>query len=124
MTTIREIEEEIRLKVRKDAEVKRNLDIEAKKVQEYWRSISPVRTGAYAASIKIRKGRPVDGMPTAVVIATDYKAHWIEYGTKNDPVGTHSRFGPDTPTPAFAPRAKTAIHFGGDESEATELDEA
>jgi hypothetical protein len=124
MTTISEIENEIRIKVRRDAEVKRGLDIEAKKVQEYWRSVSPVRTGAYAASIRIRRGKRVDGMPTAVVVATDYKAHWIEFGTKADPVGTHSKFGPNTPTPAFAPRAKTAAHFGGDETAATDEDVA
>ena len=71
-----------------------------------------------------KKKFTVDGMPARRVGATDFKAHWIEYGTGSDKKGDSPRYvptlgvqvGKDTPTPAFAPRAKTAAHFGGDET--------
>lgn len=78
----------------------------AEKVRDYWRSVSPVDSGEYAASVQVFKKKiTVDGMPAKRVGATDFKAHWIEYGT-----------GQPGPTQAAAPRAKTAVHFGGDES--------
>jgi hypothetical protein len=43
-------------------------------------------------------------MPGLRIGATDWKAGWIEYGT-----------GEPGPTKAYAPRARTAAHFGGDE---------
>lgn len=68
-------------------------------VVPYWRNLSPVRTGKYAASVKvIKKAKHGQG----VVGAKDFKAHWIEYGT-----------GEPGPTKALAPGEKTAHHFKG-----------
>ena len=52
------------------------------------------------------------GHGKAVVGTRYWKAHMIEYGTGPD-TKDGSRFGPNTPTPEFAPGAKTAAHFGG-----------
>lgn len=86
--------------VRSSAEVDTGLnEFMADEVVPYWRSVSPVDDGAYAASVKVlKKARRGKG----VVAATDYKAHWIEFGT-----------GEPGPTKAFAPGEKTAAHFGG-----------
>lgn len=95
-----------------------------------WRSNSPIRTGRYAASVDVLKRFTVDNMPAARVGSLSNRAHLIEYGTgddqqfKNDKWADGPRyvparkvqFGPDTPTPAFAPRALTAARFGGDET--------
>jgi hypothetical protein len=94
--------------IRSEAAVNSALnDFMENEVVPYWKSVSPVgdsrvddEAGAYRASVKVTKkakrGRGAVG-------ATDYKAHWIEYGT-----------GEPFPTPEFAPREKTAAHFGGD----------
>lgn len=101
-----EIEAEIRSQLAAQLELKEGLDQFANQVRDYWRSIAKVDTGEYAASIKVyKKYLLVNGMPGKRVAATDFKAHWIEYGT-----------GEPGPTKAYAPRAKTAAHFGGDES--------
>jgi hypothetical protein len=106
----------------KQSELEDSVDKYAVEVRDYWRSISPVDKGDYAASIKVVKRKPVNGFPVRRIEATDFKAHWIEYGTGVDEGG--KRFVPslgvtvdgNTETPAFAPRAKTAAKFGGDES--------
>lgn len=68
-------------------------------VVAYWKSVAPVDRGDYAASIKVtRKAKGGRG----VVSATDYKAHWVEFGTAEP-----------GPTSAAAPAEKTAIRFGG-----------
>ncbi len=101
-----QLEQEIRTQLAAQQELKDGIDQLAENVKEYWRSVSPVGDGDYAASVKVFKNYIlVDGMPGRRVGATDFKAHWIEYGT-----------GDPGPTDAFAPRAKTAAHFGGDES--------
>jgi hypothetical protein len=101
-----EIEKQILEQARASSDVKKELAKSALAVRDYWRSVSPVGLGAYAASVKVfNKSSNVKGMPAARVGATDFKAHWIEFGT-----------GKPGPTEAFAPRAKTAAHFGGDES--------
>ena len=101
-----QLEEEIRTQLAAQLEVKDGLDQFAQEVKDYWRSQAPVDEGEYAASVKIyNKYLIVDGMPGVRVGATDFKAHWIEFGT-----------GQPGPTKAYAPRAKTAAHFGGDES--------
>lgn len=106
MTSTNEIEAEIRAQLAAQLEVKEGLDKLAEQVRDYWRSQSPVDQGEYAASVKIyAKYLLVDGMPGKRVGATDFKAHWVEFGT-----------GEPGPTKAVAPRAKTAAHFGGDES--------
>ncbi|BBU22159.1 HK97 gp10 family phage protein [Mycobacterium xenopi] len=74
------------------------------------RNNAPIDHGAYAAGIKVTKqARGGKGQ----VGATHWTSHFIEYGTGSDPAGTHSRFGPNTPTPEFAPMQKTAEQFGG-----------
>lgn len=101
-----QIAAEIRAQLAAQTELRRGLDSMAEEVKEYWRSVSPVDDGEYAASVKVyKKYLIVNGMPGKRVAATDFKAHWIEYGT-----------GEPGPTKAAAPRAKTAAHFGGDES--------
>lgn len=86
-----------------DDEIARELDRVAAAVQAHWIGEAPVEHGEYKKSIKVRKlpdGR--NGLPRRRVIATDRKAHWIEFGT-----------GDPGPTPEFAPGQKTATHFGG-----------
>lgn len=101
-----QLRDDIRAQLAAQLDLKNGLDRMAEEVRDYWRSQSPVDEGEYAASVKVfRKYLMVDGMPGKRVGATDFKAHWIEYGT-----------GQPGPTKASAPRAKTAAHFGGDES--------
>ena len=100
-----QIELEIRARASESAKVRQELDALAKQVRDYWRTVSPIDDGVYAASVKVYKRKFTHkGMPGVGVGATDFKAHWIEYGT-----------GEPGPTAAMAPRAKTAAHFGGDE---------
>jgi hypothetical protein len=116
MSTEESIYQEIRAKSRRQAKVRQELDAEAEQVKAVWVSHSPVRTGNYAASITVVDRPDIDGFPAKRIIARAWYAHLIEFGTGPDKPGSHSRFGPNTPTPAFAPRAKTAAEFGGDES--------
>jgi hypothetical protein len=105
MTSQDEIARQIMEQVQKAAAVRKELDDFAAKVRDYWRSVSPVDEGKYAASVQVfKKNMLIEGMPAKRVGAKDFKSHWIEFGT-----------GDPAPTPAFAPRAKTAAHFGGDE---------
>lgn len=83
--------------VRQQAEV----DVALQKFMEdevvpYWRAVSPVRTGEYAASIKVTQDAKFG---KGEVAATSWKAHLIEDGTPT--------------SPEFAPAGKTAAHFGG-----------
>ena len=120
-----ELELELLKQAQAAAEVKAELDKQAKDAIEYWRSVSPVDTGRYAASVRILKRIKVNGMPGVVIGSTSRRAHLIEFGTGSDNKGG-TRYVPrlgvqvdqDTPTPAYAPRAKTAKKFGGDESPA------
>lgn len=123
MATADEVEAEIRAQIAAQLEVKEGLDAFAEQVKQYWRRVSPVASGKYAASVKVFDGYiSVDGMPGRRVGATDFKAHWIEFGTSADSKGG-TRYVPrlgrkvdeNTRTPEFAPRAKTAAAFGGDE---------
>lgn len=121
-----ELELEIRRKAAESADVKDALKALGEQVVEVWRSYSPVRSGRYAASVKVLKKFRSDGMPGVKVGSTSNRAHFIEFGTAADSKGKDPRYvpslevqvGKDTPTPAFAPRAKTAKHFSGDESPA------
>ncbi|GJJ22283.1 HK97 gp10 family phage protein [Mycolicibacterium mageritense] len=108
-----EIRAEIERKIRADAEVKVKTEKHAEDVRDYWRGIAPVDSGEYAASVHVEKRKDRDGLPHYWVGTRDWKAHFIEYGTGDDPDDSKSPFGPDTPTPEFAPAAKTAHHFGG-----------
>lgn len=100
-----------------DADVNAGLRDKCEEVVEYWRSVSPVDEGDYAASVgvigDVENGR-------AKVGSTHWKAHMIEHGTGDDSKGgtryvpaVGRRVGPSTPTPEFAPGAKTAAKFGG-----------
>lgn len=66
----------------------------AEQAVEYWKGIVPpnVLTGRYRDSIHVEQ----DGNKITVV-ASDQKAHWIEYGAEH--------------TPEYAPRQKTDDHF-------------
>jgi hypothetical protein len=96
---------EIEAKVRRDGEVKADSKRFADEVRDYWRSISPVRTGKYAASIHVERQRDHRGFPTYWVITRDWKAHFIEFGTHESE--DHGA------TPEFAPAARTALRYGG-----------
>jgi len=101
-----EIEAQIYAQATASAQTRQELQKLAVQVRDYWRSVSPVDDGKYAASVQVFKRKfTYKGMPGVGVGATDFKAHWIEYGT-----------GDPGPTEVFAPRAKTAAHFGGDET--------
>lgn len=109
---VSQIEAEIRRKVRDQAELISDTKDQAEKVRDHWRNIAPVDSGAYAASIHIEQRPPIEGLPRFAVVAGDWKAHFIEFGTGPD-TKEGSPFGQDTPTPEFAPAAKTAAYFGG-----------
>jgi len=96
--------------IKSSAEVDAGLREEAEKVVDYWREQSPQDEGDYKASVKVLGVRG----GVATVGTKHWKAHMIEKGTKADPEGSQSPFGPDTPTPAFAVGQRVAEHFGGD----------
>lgn len=106
------IEDEIRRKVREQAEVLTETRKQADRVKDHAVSISPVDTGAYAAAWKVEPAPPVNGLPRFKVVNRHWTAHFIEFGTGKD-TKEGSVFGPDTPTPEFAVAAKTAAYFGG-----------
>lgn len=98
-----QIAQEIERAVREQAMLEDDAQKFAEEVRDHWRyQEAPVDTGHYAASIKVRKLPSKNGLPMRRVTATDFKAHWIEYGT-----------GEPGPTKAYAPGEKTAHHFGG-----------
>ncbi len=85
--------------IRNSVEADVNLAELAAKVVAHAKSIAPVDEGEYAAGIRITK-KPRGGK--AVVSATNWKSHLIEFGT-----------GAPGPTKAFAVMEKTAHHFRG-----------
>lgn len=77
----------------------------------------PYETGSYVSHIKEEKlsltqklfiKRSVKQGLVGRVYNDSPIAHLIEYGTGPDRPGSHSPWGPDTPTPEFAPARKTA----------------
>jgi hypothetical protein len=122
---------EIRLKISRDKTVRIRTKAFAEEVKEYWQNVAwpesgftnppkagpghPYSTGDYKDSIKIRQGRSRLGRFLATFkVYTDHEnANFIEYGTGPDKPGSRSPWGPNTPTPEFAPAAKTAHHFKG-----------
>jgi len=73
-------------------EMTRALLAAAEEAAEYWKSIAPVESGAYRDSIEVKRyGDDV------YVVASDFKAGWIEFGTED--------------TPEFACRARTEAYF-------------
>lgn len=78
----------------------------------------PYQTGEYVKSINKRKLARGDranlrkllkqGIFIGMVYSDSQVAHFIEYGTDVDNPDSRSPWGPDTPTPEFAPMRKTA----------------
>lgn len=79
-------------------EIARQLDILAEQVEAFWISVSPQDIGEYVDSFQISDIEDKDGHPARRVTNTAKYAHIIEMGSED--------------TPEFAPRAKTASHFG------------
>jgi hypothetical protein len=120
---------EIRLKIGKDNEVPLRTKAFAKEVAAYWRDVAwptstgnhgpgihPYETGGYRESIDVRRNRNVvTGRYIAgwIVESKHPDANFLEFGTGPDKPGSRSPFGPNTPTPEFAPAARTAHHFRG-----------
>jgi hypothetical protein len=69
------------------------------------------------SSSRSRFGRAADGLGrflAAWEVYSDHEnANFIEYGTGPDKPGSRSPWGPNTPTPEFAPFGKAAHRFGG-----------
>jgi hypothetical protein len=119
-TSTADIEEEIRRKIRRDADIVPKLREFANEVAAYWKEIAPVSLapthsigdgftnspGQYKADVRVGKDFFYnDGMPAIVVSDKNRMASWIEYGTHD----RHQAGG--TGTPEFAPRARTEAHF-------------
>ena len=109
----REIRDEIEAKIRAAAEVRVESKAFAEKIRDEVRAKTPVRTGKAAASVHVEKRKDRDGLPAWWVGSRLWYFHFLEYGTKADPEDSKSPFGPDTPTPEFAPFAKVAHEHGG-----------
>jgi len=131
---------EVAKAIRESVDVNLGIDeFVEKEVIPFARSISPVETGKYAASWKLKK-KAKGGK--AIIGPTAWYAHLIEFGTgadkknrvhvndkrpkegrKNVPGAGDSRIvemdgefrevGPNTPTPAFGIAQKVAERFGG-----------
>lgn len=119
---------EIRLKIGRDNEPELRTKMFAKQVAAYWANVAwpmsagnygpgvhPYETGDYRDSIHIRRNRNRLGMFAFgwEVYSDSPLANFIEFGTGVDKPGSRSPWGPDTPTPEFAPAAITAHHFLG-----------
>lgn len=124
---------EISLKMRTEPEAKAEISLGTKKValevKTYWQTrawpesgeagnwggLHPYDTGSYVDSIEIRQNRNRRGRFVAGwTVFTDHPhAVFLEDGTGVDKPGSRSPWGPNTPTPEFAPAARTAFHFGG-----------
>lgn len=109
-----EIEAEIYAAVRRQAELDVDADKFADEVCETVKSHTPVDTGETRASIHVEKLRAAaNRLPRRRVISRSWKMKFVEFGTGPDKPDSKSPFGPDTPTPAFAPFEKAAHQFGG-----------
>ncbi len=124
-----EIERQVRESAELDAELNRFMRNE---VVPYAKSQYPVQSGKIAAQVQVTK--PARGGKGQIGNRSPL-AHIIEYGTGPDAKGDKSRrvsvdnsefvtMGPNTPTPEFAPLAKTAKHFGGDMNRGISVDDS
>lgn len=70
--------------IKRSKDLQDSLGSAANKIADTAKSIAPVRTGAYRDSIE-----GIDGLEKSEVlgrvIAKDFKAHWIEFGTTDTP---------------------------------------
>lgn len=80
----------------------------------------PYETGDFIDSVKIRQERRPKGSRLGGQFMAGYEiysdhpnANFIENGSGPDKPGSKSPWGPNTPTPEYAPFARTAHHFGG-----------
>ena len=95
--------EELEDMIRRDADVNSKLnDFMRNEIVPAWKTLAEphTNTAAYRASIKVTK-KAKRGVGR--VGATDFKAHWLEYGT-----------GEPYPTPEYGFAAKIAAKYGGD----------
>lgn len=127
---------EIILKIRGEKSIRGHTKRQAEQVADYWKNVAwPMSTGSvysppnhpwsqggpdgYAESIEVRQGRRRGGrfagrFLSHYEVRTDHpNANFIEFGTARDKPGSRSPWGPNTPTPEYAPAAKTAHHFRG-----------
>lgn len=88
--------------IRQRGQIEAGVQAYAEEVRDYIKGEAPVRGGSYAAGIVVRPGKRENGLPSRRVVATDFKSHWIEFGT-----------GDPGPTSEHAPMGKAAQHFGG-----------
>lgn len=98
--------------VAEDPEIRAGVIRKAQEVQAYWKSIAPVGTrthtlksgyvdepGDYRDSIVVKYRKDHEGRLEARVVATDYKAHWLEYGSVHNKEGAYAQ--------------RTVDHFNG-----------
>jgi predicted phage gp36 major capsid-like protein len=127
-----ELEREILDKIQHDGELRRKTKEFAEDVRDTARRIALMdmdkgyATGKFVESIHVARRRNARGQfqagPAWRVESNDDKANLLEYGTGVDAPGGHAtwvdldgvrHWGPNTPTPAYATFAKTALHYGG-----------
>lgn len=118
---------EVAKAIRESVEVNAGIDeFVEKELVPFARSISPVDSGKYAASWKLKK-KAKNGK--ALAGPTVWYSHLIEFGTGADKKfrkpnkrgkhavetapGVFEELGPNTPTPAFGIAQKVAERFGG-----------
>ncbi|MDV7194609.1 HK97-gp10 family putative phage morphogenesis protein [Mycolicibacterium fortuitum] len=112
-TSSRDIQRELEQQIRKDAEMRLNSKKAAEEIRDEVRAETPVDTGKAAASIHVEARKDHRGMPAWRVISRLWYFRFIENGTEADNPESKSRYGPNTPTPEFAPFAKVAHRHGG-----------
>lgn len=124
------------MKIRAERSIKWRTKAFAEEVAAYWADVAwpesaaagrhgadhPYESGEYQDSIKVRQQRAPKGAKGGVggrflsafeVYSDSPNANFIEYGTGPDKPGSRSPWGPYTPTPEFAPAARTAHHYHG-----------
>lgn len=120
---IGDIDDAIMDGINSNAELRRLLRDFIDDTKETWRVVwesegpHPYQTGDYVAHIKEQKRSLAqrifpkwsrrDPIPVGLIYNDSEVAHFVEYGTGPDKPGGHSPWGPDTPTPEFAPARRT-----------------
>lgn len=121
-----QLKEELAIKISKDKRIPAQsralaLRVQMRVIKEFEaQGPHPYETGEFIHSIRVERirwrgelGRFSKGFSQYSVVTDNAHAWAIEYGTGPDAPGTRSPWGPNTPTPEFAPFAKAAHHFGG-----------